>query len=434
MAFEDSTVQMDYLLSFATAVAAPENLGGLAVAARHTLQWIEDAQQLFPSPRLAATRAEIKKQQQLLEGRLEETPCIGLITARERKLAAYRLFVDPLPLTGPAESIRRLTALAGMAVAVAISRNEAVDPHYADSILKVCKAYMGGRRLHEDWYLAAEGISQGETNLRPIADRCTSPDVKRFLLATLDLYESTLKPGVAASADGNDRGGDANRDEEENDSEDPAGDTHTQLALDGREPKDAANRERLDEEVGELASDSEPLDLLRWQLGRAEFARFGDTMGLSSVYGRLPPECLSPITTGIGAALRNALFEHEYALFAIYSLVFNLPPERLTDVPIGAQGDVRLDPRGYVRWEMSSAFAADAHPMYVPIPLVAFERQRQLLTDRPSVKTVGELCLVPAVGGARDEWLRGYDKFLKSYGDSAYPPWPSRFAYSLGQV
>lgn len=411
------TVQMDFLHSLTTAVAAPDDRGGMAVAARHTLQWLDDAQQLFPSPRLARTHAHLKSQLGLLEAQLEAAPRMGLVSERERKQPVYRVFVDPLPLTGPAESVRRLTALAGIAVAAAISRNQMVAPPYADSLTKVFKAHMGERRLHEDWYAAARAITQGETNLRPFAERCSNPDVKRFLLATLDLYESTLKPeGPDAPEARSDQ-------DEDHLPQQAVGEVH--------EPEAA---EALDTDEEELISDSEPVDVLRWQQGRAEFARFGDTMGLSAFYGRLPPQSLAPITTAVGGALRESLFDHEYALFAIYSLAFNLPPQHLIHIPIGAEGNVRLDPRGYVCWEMSSAFAADAQPAYVPLPVVVVERQQQLLSDRPFVKTIGELCLVPEPGKARKLWLRKYDAFLKSYGDAAYPPWPSRFAYSLAQM
>jgi len=170
-----------------------------------------------------------------------------------------------------------MDALAGMAVAAAASKNEEIKVAYVDGLSKVCKAYMRKRRLHPDWYVAAEAIARGETNLQPLADSCTNQDVSRFLTATQELYESTLKPAVPAPPE----------------IQDPDDTRPFSLSVDsGRQglPSEGAS-----EGADEIVAATEPVDNLQWQLRRAEFASFGDAMGLGAVYGRMPPECLAPI-------------------------------------------------------------------------------------------------------------------------------------------
>lgn len=400
------------------AIAAPPDRGGLAVAVSMTLEFLRAAESLYPSPRLTRIRMAAQEMLPTLNGEVDADPRLKVVSDRERRTPVYGFFVDPPKLVGPVDQLAQLRALAGCAIALAVSRNEQLPKVYAEGLRKLARAYMKRPGLHADWHSAAAALPLGERDIEKALETCSSEGVRSFLAACKELGKLALVPFL-----------DAETVPIKADLRQPAERTD-----EGPEPAADEPTFRFQEGNRASALAVSEFDPLQWQLRRAEYARFPDTVGLPVFYGRMPMLALGRVGSGLARALEDGGSRADQALFAVLGLALALPPEHVGSITVGTAGSLSLDPRGYVRWDMGSVIGGGENPVLVPLPVLAVEVLHRAMAERPSAICVDQLCGVPLAAAERRVWLKAFDAFLKSLSDPAYPAWPSRFAYSLGQA
>lgn len=400
------------------AIAAPPDRGGLAVAVAMALEFLKAAESLYPSPRLSRIRKAGDDFLRTLNAAVSTDPGLKVVSDRERRTPTYGFFVDPPRLVGQVEQLTQLRALAGCAIALAVSKDEQLSKVYTEGLGKLSRAYMKMPRLHVDWHTAAAALPLGEREIETVLVTCSSEPVRSFLISSKELHKVALVPFREAEA-----------------APLPIESPHAMKET-GTRDLSASNESGERDEDGAFVrrAASSNVDLIQWQLRRAEYARFPDTVGLPVSYGRLPRLALRQVGTGLARALEESGPRADYALFAVLSLAMAFPPQHIAAVSIGIEGSVSLDPRGYVRWDVGRVIGGGENPMLVPLPAIAVGALIRAVTKRPSAVNVGQLCGVPQSDNERGAWLKAFDAFLKSLSDPAYPAWPSRFAYSLGQT
>lgn len=400
------------------AIAAPPERGGLAVAVSMAIELLRAAQTVYPSPRLATISSAAEALLRQLNGEVGTEPSLRIVSDRERRAPVYGFFVEPPRLVGPVDQLMQLRALAGSAIAFAVAKNEEIAKSYAEGLSKVWRAYMKAR-MPQDWHTVAAALPLREQEIDGALERCSSEPVRRFLLATREVHKASLIPfqhlvpnqSVVQSGAGT----------KSTDVPSPYG--QPSIGEAGQSGRDAGG-----------GAPAGYADLLQWQLRRAEFARFPDTVGLPASYGRLPKLALRQVGFGIARALGEEGRRADHALFAALSLAFALPPKHACRIPLGSSDSISLDPRGYVRWDLGKIIGGGENPVLVPLPEIAVERLRQATLLRRLAADIGQVCGIPEAGAERARWFEEYKSFLKSTGDSSYAASRSRFAYSFGQV
>ena len=113
---------MEILANFALAINAPQNRGGLLVAAGHTVNFLRDAEIVFPSPRLNLIRVSLESSLKSLLLEPNDDRHLLVSSQREKGIPVYGFFVDPPAIKWLAHELLNVKALAGLAVAYAMSR------------------------------------------------------------------------------------------------------------------------------------------------------------------------------------------------------------------------------------------------------------------------------------------------------------------------